>query len=157
MSALNLIKVERDQEIQRVVAGRGTSFASILGLGGAVKEHQLSVSSLGLQFRCDDVIRCSDKDRQKIAEIMFETYNVQALCIKPQPLLAMYSYGATTGVVVDIGERLDIFPLDSGYMFEKGVSKLRYAWQIPPQPPPPPSLTSFFLVYLKMWWGNGDS
>ena len=56
---------------------------------------------------------------------MFETYNVQALCIKPQPLLAMYSYGATTGVVVDIGERLDIFPLDSGYMFEKGVSKLR--------------------------------
>ena len=58
---------------------------------------------LRLQFRCDDVIRCSDKDRQKIAEIMFETYNVQALCIKPQPLLAMYSYGATTGVVVDIG------------------------------------------------------
>lgn len=73
---------------------------------------------LRLQFRCDDVIRCSDKDRQKIAEIMFETYNVQALCMKPQPLLAMYSYGATTGVVVDIGERLDIFPLDSGYMFE---------------------------------------
>lgn len=112
---------------------------------------------LRLQFRCDDVIRCSDKDRQKIAEIMFETYNVQALCIKPQPLLAMYSYGATTGVVVDIGERLDIFPLDSGYMFEKGVSKLRYAWQIPPPPPPPPSLTSFFLFYLKNWWGNGDN
>lgn len=80
---------------------------------------------------------------------MFETYNVQALCIKPQPLLAMYSYGATTGVVVDIGERLDIFPLDSGYMFEKGVSKLRYAWQIPPPPPSP--LTSFFFFFFLVF------
>lgn len=119
---------------------------------------------LRLQFRCDDVIRCSDKDRQKIAEIMFETYNVQALCIKPQPLLAMYSYGATTGVVVDIGERLDIFPLDSGYMFEKGVSKLRYAWQIPPSHLPH-SLRFFsfsflffvlFCFVLFCFWGEGN-
>ena len=73
---------------------------------------------------------CSEKDRAKIAEIMFETFNVPALCIKPQPILAMYSYGATTGVVVDIGERLDIFPMDSGYLFEKGVSKLRYGGHV---------------------------
>lgn len=67
----------------------------------------------------------TDRDRTRIAEIMFETFNVPSLYMKHQALLSMYSYGATTGVVVDIGDRLDIVPLDSGYVIEKGVSKLR--------------------------------
>ena len=69
-------------------------------------------------------------NRERMTQIMFETFNVQSLCIKPQPILAMYAYGATTGVVVDVGERLDIFPMDSGYLFEKGASKLRYGGHV---------------------------
>ena len=67
----------------------------------------------------------SDRDRARLAEIMFETYNVPALYMKSQSLLSMYSYNATTGIIVDIGDRLDIIPLDSGYVIEKGVSKMR--------------------------------
>jgi hypothetical protein len=36
-----------------------------------------------------------------------------------------YSYGVTSGIIVDIGERLDIYPIDEGYLFPKGVSSLR--------------------------------
>jgi actin-related protein len=67
----------------------------------------------------------SDRDRARLAEIMFETYNVPALYMKSQSLLSMYSYNATTGIIVDIGDRLDIIPLDSGYVIEKGVTKMR--------------------------------
>lgn len=65
------------------------------------------------------------RDRVRIAEIMMETYGVPALYMKPQALLSMFSYGATTGVIVDIGQRCDVIPLDSGYMIERGVGKLR--------------------------------
>lgn len=67
----------------------------------------------------------TDRDRTRIAEIMMETFRVPAMYMKHQALLSMYSYGATTGVIVDIGDRLDIIPLDSGYIIEKGVSKMR--------------------------------
>eukprot|EP00730_Choanoeca_flexa_P001596 TRINITY_DN10703_c0_g1_i1.p1 TRINITY_DN10703_c0_g1~~TRINITY_DN10703_c0_g1_i1.p1 ORF type:complete len:1108 (+),score=353.02 TRINITY_DN10703_c0_g1_i1:158-3325(+) len=67
----------------------------------------------------------SDRDRARLAEIMFETYNVPSLYMKSQSLLSMYSYNATTGIIVDIGDRLDIIPLDSGYVIEKGVTKMR--------------------------------
>eukprot|EP00055_Hartaetosiga_balthica_P011850 m.55448 g.55448 ORF g.55448 m.55448 type:complete len:1814 (-) comp7754_c3_seq1:283-5724(-) len=68
---------------------------------------------------------CAQRDRSRIAEIMFETFGVPSLFMKHQSLLSMYSYGATTGVIVDIGERCDVIPLDSGYVIERGVSKLR--------------------------------
>jgi actin-related protein len=29
------------------------------------------------------------KDRAKVAEILFETYNIPALCMKSQPILSM--------------------------------------------------------------------
>lgn len=60
-----------------------------------------------------------------MAEIMFETFNVPALYMKPQPYLSMFSYGATSGVIVDIGDRIDVVPLDQGYVFEKGISQLK--------------------------------
>lgn len=68
----------------------------------------------------------SDKDRISLAELMFETYGVPSLYIRPQSLLAMYSYGATTGVIVDVGERLDVVPVESGYVFEQGITRLRH-------------------------------
>ena len=67
----------------------------------------------------------SDRERSKIAEIMFETYNVPSLYMKHQALLSMFSYGATTGVIVDIGDRMDIIPLDSGYVIDKGITSMR--------------------------------
>ena len=41
----------------------------------------------------------TDKDRRRMAEIMFETVGVPSLYMKQQALLSMYSYGATTGVI----------------------------------------------------------
>ncbi|GAG89501.1 unnamed protein product, partial [marine sediment metagenome] len=43
-------------------------------------------------------------NREKIAEIMFETFNVPALYVATQAVLSLYASGRTTGCVLDIGD-----------------------------------------------------
>ncbi|XP_019875136.1 beta-centractin [Aethina tumida] len=43
-------------------------------------------------------------NREKAAEILFETFNVPALFISMQAVLSLYSTGRTTGVVLDSGD-----------------------------------------------------
>jgi actin-related protein len=43
------------------------------------------------------------QERERRAEIMFESIGCRALCTPPEALLALYSEGRTTGLVVDIG------------------------------------------------------
>lgn len=44
------------------------------------------------------------KNRVKIAEIMFEQFNVPSLCIVPQAFLSLHAENLSTGLVVDIGD-----------------------------------------------------
>jgi actin-related protein len=44
------------------------------------------------------------KNREKMQEIMFEKYDVPALYIAIQAVLALYASGRTTGVVLDSGD-----------------------------------------------------
>ena len=40
-----------------------------------------------------------------------------------QSIIAMYSYNAHSGIVVDLGERMDIVPIVDGYKVSAGVSR----------------------------------
>ena len=63
-----------------------------------------------------------DKIREKIAEIMFKEFNVEALQIEVQPLLALYAYGKSTGMVVDIGHGLtQLVPIYKGFIIPKAA------------------------------------
>ncbi|KAG9508705.1 Beta-centractin [Fragariocoptes setiger] len=44
------------------------------------------------------------RNRERTAEILFETFNVPALFISMQAVLALYASGRTTGVVLDSGD-----------------------------------------------------
>jgi len=44
------------------------------------------------------------KNREKAAEIFFETFNVPALFVSMQAVLSLYASGRTTGVVLDSGD-----------------------------------------------------
>eukprot|EP01029_Cantina_marsupialis_P027641 TRINITY_DN773122_c0_g1_i1.p1 TRINITY_DN773122_c0_g1~~TRINITY_DN773122_c0_g1_i1.p1 ORF type:complete len:381 (-),score=97.40 TRINITY_DN773122_c0_g1_i1:106-1248(-) len=46
------------------------------------------------------------KNREKLAEIFFEKFNVPALFISPQAPLSLYASGKTTGIVLDCGDGL---------------------------------------------------
>jgi actin len=43
-------------------------------------------------------------NREKMTQIMFETFNVPALYICTSSTLALYASGRTTGIVVEIGD-----------------------------------------------------
>ena len=44
------------------------------------------------------------RNREHAAEVFFEQFAVPALFISPQATLSLYASGATTGVVLDVGD-----------------------------------------------------
>ena len=45
---------------------------------------------------------------------MLADYQVKAISLVYQPIMALYSYSVTSGIVVDIGERCDVVPVIDG-------------------------------------------
>ena len=43
-------------------------------------------------------------NREKMTQIMFETFNTPAMYIGIQPVLAMYASGRTTGIIMNFGK-----------------------------------------------------
>jgi actin len=59
--------------------------------------------------------------KQKMAEIMFEYFNVPAITIQSAGVLALYAQGIWTGVVVDCGNRTKITPVYEGTVIPHAV------------------------------------
>lgn len=45
---------------------------------------------------------------------IFSRFGVKGVNVTHQSILALYAYNATSGIVVDIGERMDIVPVIDG-------------------------------------------
>ena len=57
-------------------------------------------------------------NREKMASIMFESFNVQGLYVAIQAVLSLYSAGKFTGIVADSGDGVSHFvPIFDGYAF----------------------------------------
>ena len=67
----------------------------------------------------------TEKDKELLMEVLLENLSCEAACLLEQSILSLYSYGATSGIVVDIGDRTDIVPIVDGYKIESGVTKLK--------------------------------
>ncbi|XP_060557148.1 uncharacterized protein LOC132717647 [Ruditapes philippinarum] len=67
-----------------------------------------------------------DKLREGLMRILVDQMHVQGVCMVQQSLLALYSYNAMSGIIVDIGERLEILPIYDGLLIEGGVSRQAY-------------------------------
>lgn len=55
-----------------------------------------------------------DKTKESLLNALISQLGVAGVCVADQTLLALYAYGARSGIVVDIGERLDIMPVTDG-------------------------------------------
>lgn len=64
------------------------------------------------------------KNREKAAEIFFETFGVPALYISMQAVLSLYSTGRTTGVVLDSGDGVThSVPIFEGFALPHSVMR----------------------------------
>ncbi|KAI5929416.1 Beta-centractin [Manis javanica] len=68
------------------------------------------------------------KNREKAAEVFFETFNVPALFISMQAVLSLYATGRTTGVVLDSGDGVThAVPVYEGFAMPHSIVRVDIA------------------------------
>jgi centractin len=64
-------------------------------------------------------------NREKAAEILFETFSVPGIFIAAQAVLSLYASGATTGVVLDVGDGVThCVPVYEGFSLAHAVGRV---------------------------------
>lgn len=68
------------------------------------------------------------RNRQKLVQTMFETYNFSGLSIQINAILTLYAQGLLTGLVVDSGDGVtNIVPVIDGYSFPHATKRVNIA------------------------------
>lgn len=68
------------------------------------------------------------KNREKAAEIFFETFNVPAFFVSIQAVLSLYASGRTTGVVLDAGDGVThAVPIYEGFALPHSIMRMDLA------------------------------
>ena len=68
-----------------------------------------------------------NKNREKLAETLFETFNVQKLHIANSSMLSLYSYGISSGIVLDSGYGItSCVPVYEGYPLPHASAKINF-------------------------------
>jgi centractin len=94
-----------------------------------VWEHVYSKNNLNARMEdhpalFTEAVQNPQSNRDKTAEIFFETFRTPALFFAPPPVLSLYSSGRTTGVVLDVGEGVtQCVPVYEGYALAHSVMR----------------------------------
>lgn len=68
------------------------------------------------------------RHRERAAQILFETFNVPALFMSVQAVLALYASGRTTGIVLDSGDGVThAVPVFEGFTMPHAVRRMDLA------------------------------
>jgi len=68
------------------------------------------------------------KNREKAAEVFFETFNVPALFISIQAILSLYASGRTIGAVLDSGDGVThVVPIFEGFAMPQAIQRIDLA------------------------------
>ena len=91
------------------------------------------LNSLGLEsHQCSLILTMPpvtpETECAELAEALLgNVFQFRSILFQEQALLALYSYNTTTGIIIDIGDRVDIIPVIDGYPIEGAINRLPFA------------------------------
>merc|ERR1712199_121748 len=115
------------------------TFSSVVGypklkiaLVGTDKDYYIGEESEADEDCCGVLLTeapMNPKDnRERMTQIMFETFNVRRFYVAIQAVLSLYASGRTTGVVVDCGDGVShTVPIYEGYSMPHAIQRINLA------------------------------
>lgn len=91
--------------------------------------HDLEIEAADRTVVISHSRHLTDREKEVLLDYLFGQMGVGAVYMQQQALLSLYSYNVTDGLIVDIGDHIDILPVIEGSVVEKGVMCLPYAGQ----------------------------
>jgi len=77
-------------------------------------EHKFLITELPLQEK---------DDKKTLAMMLFDEFEIEAISIQNSAVLSLFALGKLTGLVVEIGNRMQIVPVVFGYVLESYIIK----------------------------------
>jgi len=101
------------------------------GVSGLIRTaiRQLNVDASTYEVQVSIPRQLNQATQAELARLLFEEFAVQSVNLTHQSILSLLSYNSKSGIVVDIGERIDIIPIMDGYMLETSASQVPYGGQ----------------------------
>ena len=91
-------------------------------------ENELKVNPIEYNIMLTETPMNPKENREKMTQIMFETFNILGLYIAIEPVLSLYSVGKFSGIVSDLGEHISYFaPIFYGCILPHAIIKLNFA------------------------------
>jgi len=92
--------------------------------------NELNLETKNVNLLMTDSPFADKTDRQKMADIIFETFRVKSFQVCNTAALSMYSTGKVSGLIVESGEALTYtVPVFEGYALPHAMLKLEVAGQ----------------------------
>ncbi|XP_035221102.1 uncharacterized protein LOC118194027 isoform X2 [Stegodyphus dumicola] len=91
--------------------------------------QELNVSPENFKIQLSIPRNLSLQTKLKVARMLLDDFKVKGINITHQAILSLHAYNSKSGIIVDIGDRLDVIPIIEGYIIESGVTRLPYGGQ----------------------------